>query len=392
MSCLVVAALALCGASEAIGEVIKVGPIEWLRVMGQDSFDYCIAHPHQPDARFDILSDDVVPTEKGATVRVKRQRVTWDGDTATVRDLGEITVRLADLDAEQVTKNALPCDQSRLIHPGLWQVRVSLPAHDGASETPDHAICMTFEGPGKAWTATRAWKDAITIGGWKDEPSASEKRKPWPPADEGSMEPSFKAFRDELHRIVARKDVDALMEAMDPGCKLSFDDQDGRNDLDSEWNPGSPETELWTTLREVLGNGGMFYRGIDRYYKGGHLYDYPAKGYLLLREPETPSAFEAPHWAHAPGWYLDVAVIDENVPVYAAQDTSSEVLWTLSYEVVPGEWDFDPPSSGDWVIVKRGEKTGYVQSSKVRSPVGYRAVFGRGEDGDWKMVFFLAGD
>lgn len=52
----------------------------------------------------------------------------------------------------------------------------------------------------------------------------------------------------------------------------------------------------------------------------------------------------------------------------------------------------DNAVSPDWQKIQtHDQKTGYVATQYLRSPIDYRAGFDKGPDG-WKMTFFVAGD
>lgn len=79
--------------------------------------------------------------------------------------------------------------------------------------------------------------------------------------------------------------------------------------------------------------------------------------------------------------------VEKNVKVYAESDTASEVLDILDYTVVKMTYE-----EGDWTPVTTPKGyAGYVKKGQVRQPIDYRVFFSF-ENGDWKIITFVAGD
>ena len=84
------------------------------------------------------------------------------------------------------------------------------------------------------------------------------------------------------------------------------------------------------------------------------------------------------------------ATISDNVPVYADTSISSTLITLLNHDIVIEDnvsWRF-----GDWAKFHTMEgKTGFVRRQQIYSPTGYRAAFIKRE-GNWYMIYFIAGD
>lgn len=81
-------------------------------------------------------------------------------------------------------------------------------------------------------------------------------------------------------------------------------------------------------------------------------------------------------------------VMGDKVRVRKRPTRESEVLGVLSHVIVPASGE----ETEGWTKVQLAdERTGYVASEYLGSPIGYRAAFEKRE-GRWVMVFFVAGD
>lgn len=195
------------------------------------------------------------------------------------------------------------------------------------------------------------------------------------PVDEGATDPSFFVYRLRLIEAVASRDTSALYGALSPEIKISFGGGVGLADFRREWEPDSSESELWSTLSEVLAGGGsMATSGSDAW-------------------------FEAPYWTSE--WknvsfdaFEYGVIIGEQVLVRERPTTRSEAIAALSYDIVRAVDPYALSEEEGMEFVKvelKDGKTGFVSREFFRSPVGQRAGF-RKVDGAWQMQWFLAGD
>lgn len=184
------------------------------------------------------------------------------------------------------------------------------------------------------------------------------------PVDEASSKPDFLAYRTRLQAAVERRDVNAVVEAVDPGIRLGFDASGG---IDALRKMFAERSESWEELRAVLANGGSF---------------------------STPAAFEAPYvyseWPDQFDSFECAAVTGRNVRLRTAARLDAPVTTTISYPIVRL---LNRTAGGAlWSQVRLGDgRAGYVWHAYVRSPVDYRALFNL-SDGRWRMTAFVSGD
>jgi hypothetical protein len=181
------------------------------------------------------------------------------------------------------------------------------------------------------------------------------------PVDEATSRPDFLAYRRQLEMAVARRDLDAVVEALDPGIRLGFDATGGVETFRKEF---SDRKELWEQLARVLALGGSL---------------------------RTPTSFEAPYvfsrWPDRFDSFECAAIAGRDVRVRGAARLDAPIVTTVSYAIVRmldrGE---------RWSQVQLGDgRRGYVARAYVRSPVDFRALFNL-LDGRWRMTAFVAGD
>lgn len=186
------------------------------------------------------------------------------------------------------------------------------------------------------------------------------------PVDEAATRPDFFSFRAQLATAVARRDAEALLDAVDEQVRTGFGGDDGRAAFERQWNPRAADSRLWETLGAVLALGGSF--------TGEHRFAAP---YVYSRWPETLDAFE------------HVAVTARDVRLRAAPRADAAVVERASFTVLELA---GPATDGGWLKVRLPDgRTGYVARALARSPLDYRAIFERRE-GRWRLVAFVSGD
>lgn len=195
------------------------------------------------------------------------------------------------------------------------------------------------------------------------------------PVDEASRDASFKTFRDKLIAAVRRRDAKYVLSVVDPNIKNGFGGDDGIANFRKRWNLNARSSELWNELLFVLTHGGAFQTEGD-----GKTFTAP---YMFSNFPDNLDAFEYS------------AVTENRVGLYAKPSTASRLVANLSYHLVKVDFQNSVKNKADeyaWLkVTTLGGKTGYAQEKFVRSSVDYRAAFEK-KRGQWKMVFFLAGD
>ncbi len=192
------------------------------------------------------------------------------------------------------------------------------------------------------------------------------------PVDEAARNPELFAFRARLQEAVARHDVAALLDAVDPNIKIGFGGKDGMTAFREKWKlQDGDKSPLWAELGLVLALGGAF--------QGEGLFAAP---YVFTSD--KLDAFE------------QAAVLGTNVRVRAEPRVTSPILATLSFDIVrlstSGRSRLTPEQAKEWTAIQlAGGRTGYVASQFVRSPIDYRALFNK-INGRWRMTAFVAGD
>ena len=193
------------------------------------------------------------------------------------------------------------------------------------------------------------------------------------PVDEGSKDPSFKAFRNQLIEAVKERNTRFLLRVLHPKIRLSFGGDAGAKDFVKLWKPDSKDSELWNELSTILSLGGTFSTS-----EGKRTFWAP---YTFSTFPDDLDAFE-----YAP-------ITAENVRVRSQPKTTARIVTFLSYDIVkatfPNESNQEDPG---WVkVIVPDGRNGYVASRYVRSPIDYRLCFERVR-GKWLITAFIAGD
>lgn len=186
------------------------------------------------------------------------------------------------------------------------------------------------------------------------------------PIDQAGFHAEFNVFRAELRRIVEARDTVALFGAIAPDIKLSFGGDTGLQGLRDRWRINDPATQFWTVLGDILLHGGHF-TGDDSF----------TAPWTFSGLPDSLDAFS------------HLIVRAEDVEVRERPDMDSPVLGLLSYDIVrAGPYQ---QGSGWRGIALANGGVGYVQASKIRSPLDYRAIFAL-RNGRWWLVALVAGD
>lgn len=204
---------------------------------------------------------------------------------------------------------------------------------------------------------------------------------PWDvllPVDEANLNASFKEFRDKFISAVNSKDLTFLKNHLSPNIRYSFGDNNGIKGFLHQWqlNTNPEKSPVWPELAQVLALGGSF-------DKEKAVFTAP---YVFANFPSTIDSFE------------NVVVIAQNVSIHSAPNPASPVIMGLSYKILKlADSKFykstgtQPGESANWRKVETSSGDGFINEAYTSSPIDYRAQF-RQEEGQWKMVFFVAGD
>ena len=224
-------------------------------------------------------------------------------------------------------------------------------------------------------SSRRALLRASLLGGLllAAAPSADAQVAKLYPVDEAARDPSFFAFRARLLQALQERDTAFVYAMLHPRIRNSFGGNGGIAEFREKWKPGAPDSELWGVLTTVLALGGT----MD---EDGRF----TAPYVFSRFPDELDTFES------------AAVVGEGVRVRARPDTRSEVLATLSFDVVALGHECGASAGSDrrggWTGVRLADGAcGFIAERYVRSPIDYRAIFQK-VDGRWRMMLLIAGD
>jgi hypothetical protein len=193
------------------------------------------------------------------------------------------------------------------------------------------------------------------------------------PVDQADKDPTFFVFRARLFRAIQQKDAKFIYSILDEKIENDFGGGVGIPNFKSTWRLERSNSPFWNELLWVLSLGG-------RFDESAHSFSAP---YLFNGYPEGADEFETG------------AIIEDGVRVRKEPTTQSEVIKTLSFEIVGvSDWEVKPNTRDkrDWVKVKLEDgQSGYIAAEYIRSPIDYRAVFEK-KKGKWLMTAFIAGD
>jgi hypothetical protein len=188
------------------------------------------------------------------------------------------------------------------------------------------------------------------------------------PSDQADS--SFRAFREEALRALARRDTAFLYAMLSPAIKNSFGGDDSIVGFKRTWEMAEPDrSDVWHALARVLRMGGKL---ADSLFIAPYVYAF---------WPDSIDAFE------------HIAVINEHAPVYAQPTTDEPAIGTVSYSILKAEeWQGTGAAAATHVRVRlpNGEQA-WLHAADVYSPIDRRAFFER-QNGRWRMLLFVAGD
>lgn len=198
------------------------------------------------------------------------------------------------------------------------------------------------------------------------------------PVDEAPTDTSFYVFREGLWDIVQKRDKFSLLEVVDENVQVEFGAPTGIAPFVEQWNLDNPNdsSAIWETLKTLLSEGGTFDKDKQTFMAP----------YYIATFPDT-------YDANTVG-----VIIGQGVRVRAATNLDSEILKTISYDILPVlDWqvkqDTVDGESDYWVKVKLSEQQqGYVFGKLIGSPYDFRVVFTRQPNGAWHLTALVKGD
>lgn len=191
-----------------------------------------------------------------------------------------------------------------------------------------------------------------------------------PPIDDSPLSPSLSQFLKIFDATVKNKDFTAIKSFTSTGILNSFGGEGGIDEFMLIWK--NNQDSLFEILSEIRKGGGR----LTRNKEGAEFYCLPR---MFTDFPKDLNAF-----THG-------VLVGENVPIYAEPDKKSRVLTKLSHAIV-GVDDWVNEKNNWQPIRLKQDIQAYVESSKVRSPIDYRACFVQNKTGQWRMTQLVAGD
>ena len=186
-----------------------------------------------------------------------------------------------------------------------------------------------------------------------------------PPVDESASDPSFLAFKVRLLAALDRRDVSALLAAVDPKVRSSFGEEDGIASFRRHWRLDRPaQSKVWSELGAVLRLG------------------------ATRDETEFIAPYVFTHFPKTLDAYSHAAVVQPGAVLRMSAALKAAPAATLDYHIVQlvGQ-----PVKGWREVRTLDGRTGWLPSGSLRSPLEYRAFFEK-RNGQWKLTAFIAGD
>ena len=195
------------------------------------------------------------------------------------------------------------------------------------------------------------------------------------PVDEALLDTAFFVFRENLLKSVRAKDEFYLLEATDQNIENGFGLDVGFRAFVEGWrlDKAKDSSEIWDKLKRVLAMGGVF--------------------------DKNKTTFTAPYFtATFPKSYdseLFGVITGEGVRVRAAPSANSQILKTISYDVVQlleftSQQETINGEAFPWVKIKLPDgKEGFVFGKFFGGPSDASATFTRQADDTWKMTAFV---
>lgn len=188
----------------------------------------------------------------------------------------------------------------------------------------------------------------------------------YPPKDAGADDPVFAAFRQELRRIAAERDLRGLISLSAPDIHLSFGGDSGEEGL----RRLSKSTDFWLALQRVLSTATIA-QGEEGYV---------APYWFAIEHDARFDPFET------------FFVMGSDVLLRKSADREAEAIGAVSYGFVRRLTPYRPEGEPEYVEVETSAgRKGFIASRLLRSVVDYRIGFTR-EGGGWRVSFFVAGD
>lgn len=194
-----------------------------------------------------------------------------------------------------------------------------------------------------------------------------------PVIDEGAADPGFAHARSAIIAALRLGDFDAVAAYAVEDIQLDFGGGSGRDEFNNRLRTGTGNGQTGEEYRAALEEALMF---------GGRFTE--------------PGVFEAPFSFTEPlpedlDAYDAYFVLGGEVPVRRAPSEDSELLGTVSFELVR----YDETGEGNEAYIpirsEDGSIAGFVASEHLKNPLDYRAIFEQRNE-QWMLTAFIAGD
>lgn len=192
------------------------------------------------------------------------------------------------------------------------------------------------------------------------------------PVDEGLTDTGFFVFREYLLKIIEQRDEIKLLEMVAQNVKGKAPGDDNLAAFVEYWqlDAKKDDSELWSVLPSILSGGGIF--------------------------DANRQKFTAPYYvATFPDNYekeIFGVITGEGVRVRAATNLNSQILKTISYDIVQilgqsAEKETIGSDTYPWVKVKLSDgKEGYVYGKYIGTPTDLSATFTRKSGARWLLT------
>ena len=184
------------------------------------------------------------------------------------------------------------------------------------------------------------------------------------PVDDTARDPAFQSYVEKLRNAVASRSTRALRKLVDKDVVVgSAKDDKGWDKFMTRWRPDEAGSPLWPALADLLSLGFI--------QEHPQLFLSP---YLVWRFPANLNMA-----AH-------LVVVREKAPLRDSPSVRGSAVAWLEFDIVRR---LGPVQGGDdlvqWIRVRAGDQTGYVNTRDVISPLMPRAQFAQTR-GRWLLA------
>lgn len=192
------------------------------------------------------------------------------------------------------------------------------------------------------------------------------------PVDENATDTSWLAFRKRLHAAIAKRDRKFILSIVDRNIRNQTEETRGIAEFRKQWDFDGNDSPLWQELSAALSLGGAWMK----HESGQREFCAP---YVLPRWPDDVDPV-----GHG-------VILVKEALIQEAPSAFSPVIARLAYDIVPViDWDV-PDNATDvkqrWVLIRMGERRGYVPEEHIRSPIEHTACFVK-SGSNWRMTGF----